>query len=113
MVSASLLYDFTFIGEYSSSLKLRLDHKFNLVDYLSRIPDFHPSIFAVCYRLLMFQCYRFLKARKFDIDKTAQMWADMLHWRKEYGVDSILQVSLLVIYFYYTQSRSCSLLICA
>ncbi|KAK7373648.1 hypothetical protein VNO80_07063 [Phaseolus coccineus] len=34
---------------------------------------------------------RFLKARKFDTDKTVQMWDAMLHWRKEYGVDSILK----------------------
>ncbi|KAA8543483.1 hypothetical protein F0562_021022 [Nyssa sinensis] len=34
---------------------------------------------------------RFLKARKFDLDKTVHMWAEMLNWRKVCGVDSIIQ----------------------
>uniref|UniRef100_A0A803PG62 CRAL-TRIO domain-containing protein n=1 Tax=Cannabis sativa TaxID=3483 RepID=A0A803PG62_CANSA len=44
----------------------------------SRFDDYHTML-------------RFLKARKFDIDKTVNMWVDMLNWREEYGVDSIVK----------------------
>eukprot|EP00246_Nothoceros_aenigmaticus_P018713 TRINITY_DN992_c0_g1_i1.p1 TRINITY_DN992_c0_g1~~TRINITY_DN992_c0_g1_i1.p1 ORF type:complete len:560 (+),score=96.94 TRINITY_DN992_c0_g1_i1:473-2152(+) len=35
--------------------------------------------------------HRFLRARKYDVQKAKQMWEDMLRWRKENSIDTIVE----------------------
>ncbi|KAL8160715.1 hypothetical protein V2J09_002252 [Rumex salicifolius] len=52
---------------------------------------------------------RFLKARKLDVEKTKQMWTDMLRWRNEFGADTIREAydfeEREKVYEYYPQGH--------
>lgn len=37
-----------------------------------------------------------MKARDLNIEKTIQLWEEMLKWRKEFGTDTILEVMRII-----------------
>ena len=52
--------------------------------------------------LIKLMFFRFLKARRFDRDKTVHMWEEMLKWRKDNGVDTIMQVKNLSTWVFFS-----------
>lgn len=49
---------------------------------------------------------RFLRARKFDMEKTILMFNNFMEWRKENDVDNILDVRLYCLMYRFSISRN-------
>jgi len=79
----SILY-YSFMGDMSEDQEKALE-QFRKYIKDNNITD-HPQYDD--YYLL-----RFLRARKFDMEKTILMFTNFMDWRKENDVDNILEVS--------------------
>ncbi|GAV73488.1 CRAL_TRIO domain-containing protein/CRAL_TRIO_N domain-containing protein [Cephalotus follicularis] len=88
---------------FSASLKLFVKKCFCSPKHISY--RFYLDILILCRYLTKLHNCRFLKARKFDLDKTILMWAEMLNWRNEYSVDSIIQLDF--VYDEYEEVQHC------
>ncbi|RHN41742.1 putative CRAL-TRIO lipid binding domain, CRAL/TRIO domain-containing protein [Medicago truncatula] len=77
--------------------KSKIDYRFPIEDV--RDEQEESAVFQLRHSLLHMPpnhdhyhtLLRFLKARDFNIEKTIQMWEDMVLWRKQFGTDTILK----------------------
>jgi hypothetical protein len=81
-------------GHLTAEQQQKLDEfRQQLVDagYTERLdtPSLVPSLFSAIGHLLTCQQCRFLRARKYDVQKAFIMFTDCEQWRTDFGVDEI------------------------